>query len=672
MKTRFWNTLLIITVFALTIPLCACAAEPAKSGDYYMIGTKSELEWFRDKVNGGYASYNAKLTADIDLEGSESNKWTPIGRETSPFSGIFDGQGYSVTGLYISNNDNNIAIGEIGFVGYLGIGPADLGTTNAEVKNLIVSGDVSVTYQGSGAVGIVIGKNRKGKVTNCVATGRVAATANKQDGFSSMAPVGAVVGYNEEGTVTNCAATAEVSASGKNSVFAGGIVGYTDAKVTNCAASCDVTAKNTDSKDSHAGGIVGCNDGGTIENCAASGNVSGDKYIGGVLGWNSGAVKNCGWLYDIAANGIGSDDKPVSVDIGSFDSAANVVAAYTIDPAASHTLAVGESSVIFRSWPGKSADAISGWDGGALPETGLTVSQDSDNNTNITGTAYGAYAVMTRLNITATKFGTADVSVLKVGLDEISPLLTFAKVIGTPPSPVSEVSDGGFKAVNPALPSITGVENVAVSPLSGDNKGEIAESIGINSNDMKAEETSGMLVPTEEYAKAAAQDAISGTSNDEEVAWIGTTPICSVDITKNGDIATFAFEISGDKLHAKSLESLKVVKILADSKGKLLEIAATSADFKDRYVTLLKDGEIFTGTIVPTDTYTLCAFIKDGGSFDLDGKENGEVCGSMAIVETKSKAKETHGGSSGCSAGFAALALLAIVPIVVRRKRDRI
>ena len=53
MKTRFWNTLLIITVFALTIPLCACAAEPAKSGDYYMIGTKSELEWFRDKVNGG-------------------------------------------------------------------------------------------------------------------------------------------------------------------------------------------------------------------------------------------------------------------------------------------------------------------------------------------------------------------------------------------------------------------------------------------------------------------------------------------------------------------------------------------------------------------------------------------------------------------------------------------
>ena len=676
MKARLWKALLIIMVFTLAIPLCACAAEPVLSGDYYMIGTKAELEWFRDRVNVGYASYNAKLTADIDLEGSESSKWTPIGKNLRPFQGIFDGQGHSVTGLYIKDHSNSVAIGEIGFIGRLGHPDGTSGATSAEVKNLIVSGDVSVVYQGISQVGIVVGKNLQGKVTNCAAIGRVTATANKQDSFKSVeAPVGAVVGYNEGGTVVNCSSTADVTAKGANGIFAGGIVGWNvvsangvSAKVTNCAASGDVTAENTDAKDSFAGGIVGCNYLSTVENCAATCNISGDKYIGGVVGYNAGAVKNCGWLDGIAAKGIGSDDKPASVDIASFDNAANVVTAYTIDPAASRSLAAGESSLIFRSWPGMRADAISAWNGETLPAAGLTASPDTYSNTKVTGAAGGNYAVMTSLSLTATKFGSAAVNVLKIGLDSIPPLMTFVKVTGTTPSPVS---DGGFKALNPALTAITDVESVAVSPMSGDNKGKIAESIGISSGDMKAEDNSGMLVPTDEYAKAAAQDAISGTSNDEEVSWIATAPICSVDITKSGDIATFAFEISGDKLRAKSPDALKVVNILAGSKGELFKIAATSADYKDEYAVLLKDGKIFTGTIVPTDTYTLCAFIKDGGSFDLDGKANGEVCGSIAIAETKSKSKEAPGGSSGgCSAGFAALALAAVVPVVVRRKKQ--
>lgn len=94
----------------------------------YMITSAADLAAFRDAVNNSndqYGSANAVLTANIDLGGKE---WTPIGvyvnnngtldsparistvkgkgsALSSYYSGIFDGQGYSIKGLKISSND---------------------------------------------------------------------------------------------------------------------------------------------------------------------------------------------------------------------------------------------------------------------------------------------------------------------------------------------------------------------------------------------------------------------------------------------------------------------------------------------------------------------------------------------------------------------------------------
>ena len=63
----------------------------------YLIGTLAELQWFRDTVNGGTANICAKLTADIKWD---SDKWVPIGTETAPYIGTFDGNGCQISISY--------------------------------------------------------------------------------------------------------------------------------------------------------------------------------------------------------------------------------------------------------------------------------------------------------------------------------------------------------------------------------------------------------------------------------------------------------------------------------------------------------------------------------------------------------------------------------------------
>ena len=77
----------------------------------YLISGKEDLDKFRDLVNAGdsFLGEYIKLTGDIELSGSETSQWTPIGTYTSdtdnnPFAGIFDGNGHTIKGLYINDN----------------------------------------------------------------------------------------------------------------------------------------------------------------------------------------------------------------------------------------------------------------------------------------------------------------------------------------------------------------------------------------------------------------------------------------------------------------------------------------------------------------------------------------------------------------------------------------
>ena len=267
MKTKrgILGLFLALCVVWSMLPLGAFAAENiAEDGEGtaespYQISSTKELEYYRDLMNEGvdeYRSAHYALTADIDLNpgctyNPETNQWsgspltwTPIGTENAPFTGTFDGQGHSITGLYIDSDSTYQ-----GLFGYMS-------GTNSAVRNLTVSG----TIRGNGSVGGVVGWNNGGTIENCHNTVAV----------SGSGSAGGVVGVSRGGTVTNCYNTGEVS----DGFSAGGVVGYINA-------------------------------GGTVKNCYNTGAVNGSSYVGGVVGYNGGTVTNCCYLTDTADEGIG-------------------------------------------------------------------------------------------------------------------------------------------------------------------------------------------------------------------------------------------------------------------------------------------------------------------------------------------------------------------------------
>jgi hypothetical protein len=94
-------------------------------------------------------------------------------------------------------------------------------------------------------------------------------------------------------TVAGCERVGSLVGVGEDNVrclvgflwVAGGLVGYNGGTVSNCRATGNVTG------DGGVGGLVGYN-GGTVSNSSSNANVSGDDFAGGLVGWNYGTVSN--------------------------------------------------------------------------------------------------------------------------------------------------------------------------------------------------------------------------------------------------------------------------------------------------------------------------------------------------------------------------------------------
>ena len=236
--------------------------------DPYQISTTDELFWFAGLVNGTLTDGTtkntaacAKLTTDITIP-DEGYIWTPIGSESAPYTGTFDGADYNIDNLVVNNSsaDNQ------GFVGYLG--------TGGSIKNLTLGTNCSVT--GSLVVGGICGYNN-GIITDCANNGKV-------DGNNNC--VGGVCGYNN-GIITDCANSGAVSGSNE-SEWVGGICGYNKGTITDCANSGAVSGSNY-----YVGGICGQNYS-TITDCTNSGAVSGSyHYVGGICGQNNSTITDC-------------------------------------------------------------------------------------------------------------------------------------------------------------------------------------------------------------------------------------------------------------------------------------------------------------------------------------------------------------------------------------------
>ena len=282
--------------------------------EVYEISNAGQLYWFAGLVNGTLsgvtqnASANAVLTADIVVnknvlksDGTVNEgtfkEWTPIATSASPYTGIFDGQNHTISGLYFNQEDSY----DVGL----------FGRNNGKIAN---AGILDSYFYGTSKVGGVCGNNYTGTITNCYNTGSV----------SGLGTLGGVSGYNYTGSITNCYNTGNVSGS---SGFVGGVCGYNSkGTIINSYNAGSVsglefvggvcgsnnTGSITDcynigsvsSSEGNVGGVNGYNDGGTITNSYNAGSVRGiERYVGGVNGWNKGTITNCYNIGSVSGSG---------------------------------------------------------------------------------------------------------------------------------------------------------------------------------------------------------------------------------------------------------------------------------------------------------------------------------------------------------------------------------
>ena len=226
------------------------------------IRTAQELRQLAEAVKSGLVNPSGvtyTLEADIDLSVLDGD-WEPIGGYGHRFTGIFDGQGHTISGLKITVNPMYEGQGLFGVVS--GVDAEH----KAQIRNVIVK-DVQITA-GFMCVGSIVGvyDSNTEPLENCAMIGGSVTGENV---------VGGIVGLNGDGTIQNCYATGEVTTSGD---YAGGIVGRNrDGTVENCYATGRITASGVG-----VGGIVGYNasTSSKVQNCAALGQtVSGTGNV---------------------------------------------------------------------------------------------------------------------------------------------------------------------------------------------------------------------------------------------------------------------------------------------------------------------------------------------------------------------------------------------------------
>ena len=243
--------------------------------DPYQISTAAQLKRFRNIVNGtGGQTPNpgacAVLMNDIVLNdgtfdangtytpgssGKTAEEWTPIGKYTddndkTPYTGIFDGQGHSIKGLYV----NSASDAYVGLFGCL---------EGAAVRSLTVDGYV----QGCNTVGGIVGYASNAAIENC--SNHCSVTG------SSTSKIGGIAGLNFDG-----------------------------AKIIDCYNVGTIRNSNVYEA---CGGIVWGN-AGTVSNCYNVGTISGNVYDGEIVGSNSGIVENCYYLAGTNLNAVGQSD----------------------------------------------------------------------------------------------------------------------------------------------------------------------------------------------------------------------------------------------------------------------------------------------------------------------------------------------------------------------------
>lgn len=282
--------------------------------DPYKVYTAEDLFMMSSELGAYY-----QLQNNIDLsqwinEVYPEAGWAPIGSTSSTFHGTLDGNGFTISGLFINRSTDLCGL----------FGDAE----SATVKNL----HISCYITGGNYTGAIMGRGNSVTINNCTIEGKVHgkdivggfvgyssnSTATDCVNFASVEGsqyTGGIVGSCHSGSITQCAVESDIKGSSnrtgglagegygtkisvcyvKGNVYGanscGGIVGYVESSL--CSISDCYYEGNILSTGSYIGGIAGYSYG-KVERCLAKGAVSGGNYVGGIVGYQySGQIYSC-------------------------------------------------------------------------------------------------------------------------------------------------------------------------------------------------------------------------------------------------------------------------------------------------------------------------------------------------------------------------------------------
>ncbi|MFA7206844.1 MAG: Calx-beta domain-containing protein, partial [Saccharofermentanales bacterium] len=194
-----------------------------------------------------------------------SNQWTPISTNEFRFKGTFDGNGHTISGLYISKPSES----NKGLFMY----------TTGNIRNLTLTN--CYVYASSYVGGITsYDISPGGTITNCSVSGVLTALSSYAGGIAGAS--------SNSSIISKCINNASVTA-GK---AAGGITGVNNGTITDCYNTGNITG--TIAEYSDAAGIAGHNNSSaSIINCYNLGNISAVDAAGGIVSYNEGSISNC-------------------------------------------------------------------------------------------------------------------------------------------------------------------------------------------------------------------------------------------------------------------------------------------------------------------------------------------------------------------------------------------
>lgn len=346
----------------VTIEIFGYSGGDGSEGNPFQIATLADLRYLSES-DCHWNKYFIQ-TADIDATDTKNWNsgagWSPIGNSSSPFAGNYDGQGHTISELYIKNT--SFTVKDFGLFGKaIGATFQNLGITGANISVGAVQG----------ATGALLGWAQNVNISNCYSTGVV--TANYLCG-------GLVGNLLNISTLHNCYSTCDITGY----QYVGGLAGKSESASMNYCFHTGTVNGNLST-----GGLVGLNSKSSVSKCYATGQVTGVNYLGGLVGENNSSTisnsysrcdvsripgfsiyPNCGGLAGLNTdNGIidkcystGSVETNMGGLVGSQNSTSTTTISFWDTETSGTTSSTGGTGITTEEMKTKSTFTDAGWD----------------------------------------------------------------------------------------------------------------------------------------------------------------------------------------------------------------------------------------------------------------------------------------------------------------------